>query len=87
MPLDIDMSESIWAIEGRQRGLEQGLEQGLERGIKQGEGQILTRLLGQRFGPLPTSIQSRIGQATEHQLEQWSLRIFDAKSLVEIFRD
>ena len=95
MPLDIDMSESIWAIEGRQRGMEQGLEKGLEqgleqglvRGIKQGEGQLLTRLLGQRFGPLPTSIQARIGQATEHQLEQWSLRIFDAQSLVEIFRD
>ena len=111
MPLDIDMSESIWAIEGRQRGMEQGLErgleqglerglergleqglergmeQGLERGIKQGKGQLLTRLLGQRFGPLPTSIQARIGQATEHQLEQWSLRIFDAQSLVEIFRD
>ena len=75
MPLDIDMSESIWAI------------QGTERGLKQGEAQMLLRQLNHLFGPLATSVQDRLSQATKEQLEDWSLRTLRAQSLADVFGD
>ena len=87
MPLDIDMSESIWAIQGTERGLKQGLDQGLRQGLKQGEAQILHRQLNHLFGPLATSVQDRLSQATKEQLEDWSLRTLRAQSLAEVFSD
>ena len=83
MPLDIDMSESIWAIQGTERGLKQGLDQGL----KQGEAQILLRQLNHLFGPLATSVQDRLSHATKEQLEDWSLRTLRAQSLADVFTD
>ena len=83
MPLDIDMSGSIWAIQGTERGLKQGLDQGL----KQGEAQMLLRQLNHLFGPLATSVQDRLSQATKEQLEDWSLRTLRAQSLSDVFGD
>ena len=79
MPLDIDMSESIWAIQGTERGLKQGL--------KQGEAKILLRQLNHLFGPLAASVQDRLSHATKEQLEDWSLRTLRAQSLAEVFSD
>ena len=75
MPLDIDMSESIWAIEGR------------ERGLQEGEAEILLKQLTHLFGPLPTSICSRITEAPKEQIEDWALRTLRAKSLTDVFGD
>ena len=83
MPLDIDMSESIWAIQAR----EQGVNRGIEQGLKQGEGELFLRLLEHRFGALPTSVGSRVNQASRQQIEQWAFRIYSAHSLEEVFED
>ena len=83
MPLDIDMSGSIWAIRDKERGRQQGLQQGLQ----QGEAQVLLRQLSHLFGPLAPSVQDRLSQATQEQLEDWSLRTLRAQSLSDVFGD
>ena len=47
---------------------------------------MLSRLLEQRFGQLPTWALERINQANVHQLEEWSLKIFDVKQLKDVFK-
>ena len=83
MPLDIDMSGSIWAIRDKERGRQQGLQQGLQ----QGEAQVLLRQLSHLFGPLAPSVLDRLSQATQEQLEDWSLRTLRAQSLSDVFGD
>ena len=73
MPLDIDMSDSIWAKEERAQG------------IQQGEREILIRQLHHRFGPLPNHLRSRVAQATKEQIEDWALRFYSAQSLADVF--
>ena len=81
MPLDIDMSDSVWAREERARGATQGITQG----ITQGERELLTRLLDHRFGPIANHVRSRIGQATKAQIEEWAIRALGAQSLADVF--
>ena len=77
-----------------QIGLEQGIEQGLEKGIKtglgkgigQGKGDIVSRLITKRFGPLSEAMKSRIIAASTQQLDQWADNILDAKTLEEVFQ-
>ncbi|MBF0627280.1 MAG: DUF4351 domain-containing protein [Magnetococcales bacterium] len=56
-------------------------------GKLEGEAALLTRMLQRRFGLLPAWIHEKIAQAELPALEEWSLRIFDAHSLEEIFAD
>ncbi|MBF0416013.1 MAG: DUF4351 domain-containing protein [Magnetococcales bacterium] len=56
-------------------------------GRQEGESALLTRQLQRRFGTLPAWANEKISQADLSSLEEWSLRIFDAKSLDEVFSD
>jgi hypothetical protein len=47
---------------------------------------MLSRLLERRFGQLPKWVFERINQANIHQLEEWSLKIFDVKQLKDVFK-
>ncbi|MBF0603032.1 MAG: DUF4351 domain-containing protein, partial [Nitrospirae bacterium] len=73
--------------EGRQEGRQEGERIGEQRGEQKGEAKVLTRLLQRRFGNLPDWASEKIAKADLSSLEEWSLRIFDAQSLDEVFSD
>ncbi|MBF0437466.1 MAG: DUF4351 domain-containing protein [Magnetococcales bacterium] len=54
---------------------------------QEGEAAILTRLLQRRFGTVPDWANEKIAKADLSSLEDWSLRIFDAQSLDDVFTD
>ncbi len=56
-------------------------------GRHDGEAKMLTRLLQRRFGTVPDWASEKIAEADLSSLEEWSLRIFDAQSLNEVFAD
>jgi hypothetical protein len=58
---------------------------GIEQGIEQGEMMLLRRMLAKRFGDLPEAIEIRLSQASIADLELWSDRLLDAKTLAEVF--
>ena len=71
--------------EGLQKGLEQGLEQGRQEGKQEGELTILRRQIGKRFGAPPSWLDVRLTKLSAAELEEVSLRLFDAKSIDELF--
>ena len=89
----IDMTRIPTYRIGMEKGLEKGLEEGMEKGMEKGrlegmeKGQIvfLTRLLGQKFGPLPQAVEKRIGNAHPGELMKWGEKVLTAKSLNDVF--
>jgi len=73
--------------EGLARGLTEGKAEGKAEGHTEGKADMLLRLLGLRFGPLPPEIEARIRAAEEIRLDGWSERILDARNLADIFRE
>ncbi len=75
--------------QGMQKGLEQGLEQGVQKGLEQGmqrgELTILRRVLSKRFGALPAALDERLSTLSAAELEDLSVRLFDVKSIDELF--
>ncbi len=67
------------------QGLQQGLQQGRKDGLQAGELIILRRQLNKRFGNLPPSIDERLSNLSTSELEDLSVRLFDAKTLDELF--
>ncbi|QLF93292.1 hypothetical protein HW090_08840 [Pseudomonas sp. ABC1] len=67
--------------QGRQQGLLQGLEQGL------GEGRISTlrKQLTLKFGALSATLEQRLEQAAEDELELWTERILFANRIEDVF--
>jgi predicted transposase YdaD len=53
-------------------------------GKAEGEANMLRRMLEQRFGKLPRWAVEKLTRADVGQLEQWSLRIFDARELEDV---
>lgn len=74
-----------WNREATEKGLRKGLRKGLQQGLQQGTRQILSRQLIKKFGPLSSDLESRLQQAGEDQLLEWSDRILTADSLADIF--
>lgn len=70
-----------WALEFEKKGLEKGLE----KGIATGEARLLQRLLVARFGPLSQETLSALEAASSAQLEAWTDRFLNARSLAEVF--
>ena len=46
---------------------------------------MLLRQLRRRFGDLPAELETRVGNATTDQLDNWSELFVDAKSLDDLF--
>lgn len=65
---------------------EKGREEGEAKGRQEGEIAVLTRLLTKRFGTLSPSYLERLQQASPEQLLLWEEKIFDVKTLEELFR-
>ncbi len=62
-------------------------QEGEQKGEQKGEARILTRQLQRRFGVVPDWASEKIAKADLSSLEGWSLRIFDAQSLDEVFSE
>lgn len=77
----------IWRQEDRAEARKAGRREGRQEGRKEGEALLLQRLLGKRFGPLPSAIVERIASASAAQIETWGERVLDAGSLDEVFSD
>src|SRR5450830_942246 len=70
---------------GHSQGLTQGLSQGRSEGLSQGRSQgiamMLTRVIEQRFTPVPAWAYQRLQIASVEQLEAWSEQMFSAPTL------
>jgi flagellar biosynthesis/type III secretory pathway protein FliH len=77
-------------VEGKQAGLVEGEQKGLLKGkqvgLLEGERLVITRLLEKRFGKLPSTLQTRLEQATLAELEQWSVRLLTVNCIEDIFK-
>jgi len=98
MSISIDLEQNPIFVEifnryaqrGEQRGEQRGILIGEQRGERRGEQRsklILQKQLEKRFGELPLWAINRLEQANSQQLEHWSLQIFDAQRLEEIFSE
>jgi predicted transposase YdaD len=66
--------------EGKQEGKQEGMQEGLQKG----ELAILRRLLAKRFGTAPEWVEERLAKLSTAELEDLSLRLFDAQSIDEL---
>lgn len=71
--------------EGLQEGRQEGWQEGLQKGLQKGELAILRRLLAKRFGTPPTWVDERLARLSTTELEDLSLRLFDAQNIDELF--
>jgi len=61
------------------------VEQGMQQGMQQGGGKLLASLLEHRFGNLPPWVDEKISKADVKVIEEWSIKIFSASSIDEVF--
>ncbi|MBF0437296.1 MAG: Rpn family recombination-promoting nuclease/putative transposase [Magnetococcales bacterium] len=73
--------------EERLEGLQEGRQEGEQIGELKGKTEMLTRLLQRRFGGVPDWAGEKMANAELSDLEAWSLRNFDARSLDDVFSD
>ena len=75
--------------EGRVEGLAEGRVEGRVEGIATGELSGRRKLLHQqilhRFGKIPRRCETLLEKADIHQLDAMGLRLFDAKTIDEVF--
>ncbi|MBF0139045.1 MAG: Rpn family recombination-promoting nuclease/putative transposase [Magnetococcales bacterium] len=69
----------------REEGREEGERIGVQRGERKEAAKMLTRQLQRRFGSVPDWANEKIAKADQSSLEEWSLRIFDTRSLDDVF--
>ncbi len=68
-------------VEGRAEGRAEGRVEGIEQGRAEGFRRLLQRQLEARFGMLPEWATQRLASAAEEQLQDWALRLLDARTL------
>ena len=88
----IDLQETEMGIREnierwQKEAIAKGRVEGRMEGRVEGEALMLQRLLAKRFGPLPSAIVERIASASREQIETWFDRVFDARSIDEVFAD
>jgi hypothetical protein len=71
----------------RMDGRREGRREGEGIGKIKGERLLLQRLLTRKFGELDYLTHEKINRSSEADLERWAERIFDAKTLAEVFAD
>lgn len=77
-------TELTWGDKLIQQGVTRGLEEGLGQGIVQGKRVTLKRLLGARFGSLPSAVEARIDAlSSSEELDRYLDRVLTASSLQE----
>ena len=71
----------------REQGRREGEARDLREGEARGSRKTLRLQLDRRFGPLSSELEARLANATDRELEQWTLRILDARTLAEVLGD
>jgi hypothetical protein len=61
------------------------LEKGRKEGRQEGELNLLRLQINKRFGTLPGRLDKGLSKLSRAELEAVSLRLFDAKSVAELF--
>ena len=69
----------------KREGRAEGHAEGRAEGEAKRHAEIILRLLTQRFGALSTENTERVHGANLTELDIWTDRIFDAKSLADVF--
>ncbi len=72
---------------GKWEGEQIGEKRGEKKGELKGKTEMLTRQLQRCFGNVPEWAREKMANAELSALEAWSLRIFDAQSLDDVFSD
>ena len=70
---------------GRQEGLQAGRQEGLQAGRREGLASLLSTQLACRFGQVPEWAAQKLKAAAPEALERWGRRIFEARSLEDVF--
>ena len=78
-----------WKEEGLQKGIQEGIQEGIQKGMQKGMQKayatMLWSQLEEKFGTLSKEFKTKINQADDKQLLEWSKRILTASSLGDIF--
>jgi hypothetical protein len=72
-------------MQGQAEGRMQGQAEGRMQGQAEGQRRALRQLLERRFGRISATIDARVAQATETDLEAWLLRVLEADTLDAVF--
>jgi hypothetical protein len=72
---------------GRKAGRQEGLLEGRQEGRQEGRSTLLASMLAKRFGALDPGTLARLATADAERLSDWGLRLLDARTLDEVFRD
>ncbi len=68
-----------------ERTYQKGRTEGKAEGKTEGRADTILRMVTKRFGPLPEDVVDRIRRGTEADLDRWTDRILDARTLAEVF--
>ena len=76
-----------WKLEGLAEGRMEGEANGIMEGRMEGQATLLRRLITKRFGSLTADsiVMERLQKATPEQLDIWTDRILEAKTIEELF--
>ena len=74
-----------WEAAAEERGKERGLVEGERRGELKGQAKTLLTLLKLRFVELPNDVPQRLLEASSDDLDRWTERILEAKTLDEVW--
>ncbi len=77
----------IWTQEWKAQGMAIGEAKGEEKGVRKGEEKALLNQLKYRFGEESSSYREKIANADSATLEMWTLRVLEARSLEDVFRE
>lgn len=61
------------------------IREGRAKGRAEGRAETILRVLVKRFGPLPADIGERVQSATLPELDRWTDRMVDARTLADVF--
>jgi len=90
MPVTIDLMENRvirdYFLQGKQEGKQESEQQGRAEGAREEAMSLVTRLLEHRFGSLSEEAVAKVSGADLATLEDWSLRLLDARTLEEVLQ-
>ncbi len=81
----LDMRSRL--LERAEQWQQEWLREGRQEGRREGEVELLLRQLERRFGALADPIKDRVRAADIAALEEWGVRILDARSLDDVLGD
>ena len=71
--------------EGIQLGRDEGIQLGRDEGVLIGEIKLIKKMLSNRFGTPSPEVLQKLENATAEELDAWSDRILEAKSIEDVF--